>query len=60
MPDMSQNEPRPAPPIDRPLDVRMIDDEIVIIGPGPVAFSMTVEAARETCRLLGEILEAQA
>lgn len=57
---MSQNEPRPAPPIDRPLDVRMIDDEIVIIGPGPVAFSMTVEAARETCRLLGEILEAQA
>lgn len=55
---MRRHEPQPIAPISAPLEIRRIDDEIVVIGPGPVAFSMTIEAARETCRRMGEVLEA--
>jgi hypothetical protein len=50
------HEPRPVDPIDTPLEVRLIEGEVVVIGPGPVAFSMTPAAARETCRRLGDVL----
>jgi len=48
--------PEPLPPIDQPLAVAVIAREVVFIGPGRVAFSMTRAAATETHRRLTEVL----
>jgi hypothetical protein len=39
------------------LEVDLIDGEVVVIGPGAVAFAMTVEAAMETARRLEALFE---
>ncbi len=52
------HEHRPVAPVDIPLEVRLVEGEVVVIGPGSIAFSMTPDAARETCRRLGEALDA--
>ncbi len=48
--------PEPLPPIDQPLAVAIIAREVVFIGPGRVAFSMTRAAATETHKRLTEVL----
>jgi hypothetical protein len=48
--------PEPLPPIDQPLAVAIISNEVVFIGPGRVAFSMTREAALETHKRLAQVL----
>ena len=49
-------EPDPVGPFDAPVTIELIDGEVVFIGPGPIAFSMTVQAAMETSRRLVEVL----
>ena len=53
---MSRSEPQPPPPVDEPLSLQIIAGEVVFIGPGRVAFSMTKTAAQETCRRLSVLL----
>jgi hypothetical protein len=48
--------PEPLPPIDQPLAIAIISNEVVFIGPGRVAFSMTRAAAVETHKLLTQVL----
>ncbi len=48
--------PEPLPPIDQPLAIAVISNEVVFIGPGRVAFSMTREAAVETHKVLTQVL----
>jgi hypothetical protein len=55
---MRTYEPRPISPVEHPLEIKHIEDEIVVIGSGSVAFSMTIGAALETCRRLAEVLAA--
>jgi hypothetical protein len=50
-------ETKPFPPFDVPLEVDLVDGEVVVIGPGAVAFAMTVEAAMETARRLEALFE---
>jgi hypothetical protein len=47
---------RTLPPIDQPLAVSIISNEVVFIGPGRVAFSMTREAAIKTHRRMTQVL----
>jgi hypothetical protein len=47
----------PPPAYDVAPSVTLVEDEIVLLGPGAVAFSMTWAAAKETHRRLGEVLE---
>jgi hypothetical protein len=42
----------PIDPYDDPTDARSIDGEVVLIGPGTIAASMTPKAAAETARRL--------
>jgi hypothetical protein len=42
----------PIDPYDDPTDADSIDGEVVLIGPGPIAASMTPKAATETARRL--------
>jgi hypothetical protein len=42
----------PLTPCNGPLEVWRIGDELVIIGPGPVVFSMSRDAGLETSRRL--------
>jgi hypothetical protein len=53
---LSKFELTPAPAYDRAPSVSVIDDEIVVVGPGSIAFSMTRDAALETYRRLGAAL----
>jgi hypothetical protein len=48
--------PEPQPPLDQPLAIAVISREVVFIGPGRVAFSMTRAAAIETHKRLTEVL----
>jgi hypothetical protein len=48
---------KPAPAYDVAPTISVIDDEVVVVGPGSVAFSMTRDAARETHRRLGLALD---
>ena len=57
---MKLYNPTPLNALDEPLQVSLVDDEVVLIGLGQVAFSMTKTAAIETCRRLGEILDGRA
>ena len=49
--------PQPLPALDRPLKVSLVDGEVVVVGPGAIAFSMTPAAALATARLITEALE---
>jgi hypothetical protein len=49
-------QPEPLPPIDQPLAVAIMSNEVVFIGPGRVAFSMTREAAMETYNRMTQVL----
>ncbi|HEY3695912.1 hypothetical protein [Phenylobacterium sp.] len=42
----------PIDPYDDPTDADSIDGEVVLIGPGTIAASMTPKAAAETARRL--------
>jgi hypothetical protein len=55
---VTQFELMPPPAYDVAPSITMVDDEIVMLGPGSVAFSMTRAAAEEMHRRLGEILAA--
>jgi|GEM_PF-5330519 len=50
----------PTPAYDKPPSILLVDGEVVVVGPGPVAFSMTREAAAQMCSLLSKALEAEA
>jgi hypothetical protein len=51
---------KPAPAYDVAPTISVIDDEVVVVGPGSVAFSMTRDAALETHRRLGLALDQSA
>jgi hypothetical protein len=53
---MDRYEPEPVAPFDTPLSVQIIDGEVVFIGAGRVAFSMTLRAAAETSQRLEQAL----
>ena len=53
---MNRYEPRPENPVSTPLDIRVVDGEVVFIGPGAIAFSMTMAAAMETCVRLHQLV----
>ncbi len=53
-------EMKPEPAYDVAPTVSVIEGEIVLVGPGAIAFSMTREAARETHRRLGLALDQSA
>jgi hypothetical protein len=40
-----------------PMNVHVVDDEIVILGPDGVAISLTIEAAEESARRLAEAVK---
>jgi hypothetical protein len=42
----------PIEPFDEPTDAECIDGEVVMLGPGTIAASMTPRAAEETARRL--------
>ncbi len=56
---MNCYEPDPLGPFDMPMSIEVIENEVVFIGPGPIAFSMTIEAAQETERRLARILASR-
>jgi hypothetical protein len=41
-----------------PMNVHVVDGEIVILGPDGVAVSLTIEAAEESARRLAEAVKA--
>ena len=43
-------------PCDGPLEIWRIGDDIVVIGPGAVAFSLSRDAGEETCRRIRRAL----
>jgi hypothetical protein len=47
----------PPPAFDVAPSISVVEDEIVVLGPGSVAFSMTRAAAEETHRRLGDVLK---
>jgi CheY-like chemotaxis protein len=47
---------RPKNPTRHPLEIALIDGEVVFLGEGAVNFSMTVEAARATLQRLADTL----
>jgi hypothetical protein len=47
---------QPHPAFDTAPSIAPVEDEIVFVGPGALAFSMTRQAAEETHRRLGEAL----
>jgi hypothetical protein len=50
--------PHPAPAFDSAPSVSIVKGEFVFLGPGGTGFSMTRDAAVETCRRLTEALAA--
>jgi hypothetical protein len=54
---MTQFELKPPPAYDSAPSISVVEDEIVVVGPGAVAFSMTTTAAEEMHRRLGEALD---
>jgi hypothetical protein len=55
---VTQFELKPPPAYDTAPTVSIVEDEIVVVGPGSIAFSMTWAAAKETHRRLGEVLRS--
>lgn len=41
-----------------PMTVSVVEDDVVVLGPGPVGLSMTGKAARESARRLREAARA--
>ena len=42
--------------IDAPLQIELVDGEVVFIGPGAIAFAMTEDAAQETAKRVANAL----
>lgn len=57
---MATFEPQPTPAFDTAPEITVIEDEVVLVGPGVLAFSMTRAAAEETYRRLGAVLFREA
>jgi hypothetical protein len=55
---LSGYQAQPLPAIDAPLVIETVDDEVVFIGPGAVAFAKARAAARETALRLRAVLDA--
>jgi hypothetical protein len=53
---MRTTEPAPLAAFRQPLDLHLVDGEVVFLGPGNIAFSMTVMAARRTSARLDGLL----
>jgi hypothetical protein len=49
-------EMTPVPTHHTASAISIVEDEIVVLGPGAIAFSMTRAAAEETYRRLGAVL----
>jgi hypothetical protein len=47
----------PSPAHDLAPAISVVEGEVVVVGPGAVAFSMTRAAAQETYRRLGQALK---
>lgn len=54
---MTYFEFTPPPAYDAAPSISVVENEVVVLGPGSVAFSMTRAAAEETHRRLGEVLK---
>lgn len=57
---MATFELQPYPAFDTAPTITMVEDEVVLVGPGAMAFSMTRSAAEETYRRLGAALFGEA
>jgi len=53
---MRTAKPAPLAAFGAPLDLHLVDGEVVFLGPGNIAFSMTVSAARRTSVRLDGLL----
>ena len=53
---MRTEKPTPLGAFGEPLDLHFVDGEVVFLGPGNIAFSMTVKAARHTSARLDGLL----
>jgi len=53
---MRTAESAPVAAIGEPLDLHFVDQEVVFLGPGNIAFSMTLSAAQRTSLRLGGLL----
>jgi hypothetical protein len=53
---MRTAESAPQPAIGEPLDLHFVDQEVVFLGPGNIAFSMTLGAAQRTSLRLDGLL----
>jgi hypothetical protein len=53
---MRTTKPAPLAAFGKPLDLHLVDGEVVFLGPGNIAFSMTVGAARRTSARLDGLL----
>jgi hypothetical protein len=53
---MTIAKPAPLAAFGKPLDLHLVDGEVVFLGPGNIAFSMTVGAARRTSARLDGLL----
>ncbi len=53
---MRTAKPAPLAAFGKPLDLHFVDGEVVFLGPGNIAFSMTVGAARRTGARLDGLL----
>ena len=56
---MREYQPQPLAAIDTPLQIELVDGEVVFIGPGAIAFSMTKDAAAETAERVALVLRTQ-
>jgi len=50
------DELQPAAAFDTAPSIQVFEGEVVVVGPGTLAFSMTLAAAEETYRRLGQVL----
>jgi hypothetical protein len=55
---VTQFELKPPPAYDSAPHISEVEGEIVVVGPGAVAFSMTRAAAEEMHRRLGNVLNS--
>lgn len=49
---------RPRPTFQEPLRATTVDNEVVILGPGPIHGAFSLEAARRSATILAEAIEA--
>lgn len=56
---MATHKPAGAAALTSPLTASLVDGELVLIGPGPIGFSMTPEAARATARAIDRALDEE-